>query len=157
MTITTLKLAFLMVVGVVGDYVLNMASRTNGISNPGLRSLTPFWEAHGVGLAALSAGFTTLVAGLISFIMTDFFMELMGKNENDISIYWVTLIVVTLVFGTIGDLILNKAKVFGDDLNAWYAQVGDMGSAISGGVAILVAVVIAELVEQYAKNNPVIE
>jgi len=157
MTVTTLKLAFLMVVGVVGDYVLNMASRTKGVSNPVLRSLTPFWEAHGVGLAALSAGLTTLVAGLISFILTDLIMELMPKkNENAEGslLYWVTLIVVTLVFGIIGDLVLNEAKVFGNDLNAWYAKVGDMGSAVSGGVAILLAVVIAELAEQYAQNNP---
>lgn len=125
------KLIVFTLMGIVGDYALNFWS----LSQPGNRTLSllrPYWDELGAGQAALAAGLTTLVAGIVVVLLDG----LTGGKGL------LKIMMISLLVGFAGDILIGKAKMFGKLLQTWHEGVGVFGSAVYGAFAILLSTTI---------------
>ena len=106
-----LTLVLFTVIGIMGDILLNFMSLLFP-SNTTLRALRPYWSTLGDGIGCLSAGLTTLVAGILVLIISGCF----GVRD----IYGI--LGIAFLLGFVGDLILGRSGIFGSSLDTWYLQ-----------------------------------
>lgn len=132
------KLIFFAGTGVVGDYILNAASLV-WADNKTLGALRPYWAQMGDGLGALSAGLTTLTAGLIVLLLA----AVAGLEDL------LPVLLLALLVGFVGDILIGRSDIFGPALQTWYCQVGSVRSAIYGALAIALTIMVGESVERW--------
>ena len=115
-------------IGFFSDILLNFLShRQNMLS--GIKSLKPYFIKHSVFNAALYAGITVLIT-LIFLLLLFYLLKLEFSNFN--------LILFSFIIGFIADILIEKLKIFGNDLDLYYKTVG---AGLWGGLAIMFSVI----------------
>ena len=115
-------------VGFFSDIVLNFLSRQEFMLS-GVKALKPYFMKHSVLSAALYAGITVVVT-LVFMMLVMFTLQIEYSNFNLISF--------SFVAGFIADILIEKLKIFGNDLDEYYSNVG---GGVWGGLAIMFSVI----------------
>ena len=115
-------------VGFFSDIVLNFLSRQKTMLS-GIKALKPYFIKHSVFIAALYAGITVVVT-LAFMLLVMFTLQIEYSNFNLISF--------SFVAGFIADILIEKLKIFGKDLDEYYKKVG---AGLWGGLAIMFSVI----------------
>ena len=118
-------------IGFVSDIVLNYLSTKK--SGKIIESLRPYFEKQTCLCAAIYAGLTTMPLVYISW-----------KFGNNL----IQSITLAFVIGYIADIAIDKYKIFGDDLDDYYAVAGP---GFWGGAAILFALLVTLITSLFLK------
>tara|TARA_Y100000768_G_C23872889_1_gene631332 strand:- start:407 stop:820 length:414 start_codon:yes stop_codon:yes gene_type:complete len=118
-------------IGFVSDIVLNYLSSKK--SGKIIESLRPYFEKQTCLFAAIYAGLTTMPLVYISW-----------KFANNL----IQSITLAFVIGYIADIAIDKYKIFGDDLDYYYAVAG---SGFWGGAAIIFALLVTLIISLFLK------
>lgn len=115
-------------VGFFSDIVLNFLSRREFMLS-GIKALKPYFAKHSVLSAALYAGITVVVT-LACMLLVMYSLQFKYSNIN--------LILFSFVAGFFADILIEKLKIFGNDLDEYYRKVG---KGVWGGLAIMFSVI----------------
>ena len=118
-------------IGFVSDIVLNYLSTKK--SGKIIKSLRPYFEKQTCLFAAIYAGLTTMPLVYISW-----------KFANNL----IQSITLAFVIGYIADIAIDKYKIFGNDLDDYYAVAGP---GFWGGAAILFALLVTLIISLFLK------
>jgi hypothetical protein len=124
-------------VGFFSDIVLNFLSTNYGI----IKSLQPYFYHQSVLKCAFDAGLTIVIALIITMLVTTFLLGYtVPFNLYSLGIYCIY----AFCLGYLMDILIEKMKIFGNRLDAYYKQVG---GGFWGGLAFVFSILISYFIQ----------
>ena len=126
------------VVGFISDIVLNdLSTHFNFIP-----SLKEYFYKQSILKCAFEAGLTIVVALIITMIVSKvLFRFFIPNNLYDLFKF----IIVAFILGYILDIAIDKMKIFGNRLDAYYKA---LGAGLWGAVAFVFAIIISYFIQK---------
>jgi len=141
---TILFVCIVFVVSFLSDIVLN------GLSTHYITTLRPYFHNHSILKCALDAGATVLV-GLAITMLISFLLLGFTVPKNLTTLFYFCSI--AFVIGYMLDILIYKAKIFGDRLDLYYKTYG---AGWLGAFAFVFAIIISYIVLSYGTRNKAI-
>ena len=112
------------IVSSLSDIILNLLSRNSLIKKYNLKiilSLRPYFKNKSIIHSAIYAGLTIVVALLINILISkNIFGFYTPSNNNEL----IKFILISFPLGYVIDIIIDKFKIFGNDLDLYYKIAG---------------------------------
>jgi len=128
------------IVSALSDIVLNLLSN-NSITQKNnwkiILSLRPYFKHKSMGESAFYAGITIIVALLINILLSKSILGFYVPNNNN---ELIKFICIAFPLGYIVDIIIDKFKVFGNDLDLYYKVAG---AGLWGALAFVFSIIIS--------------
>jgi hypothetical protein len=132
------------IVSALSDIILNLLSRNSLIKKYNLKiilSLRPYFKNKYIIQSAIYAGLTIVVALLINILISkNIFGFYTPSNNNEL----LKFILISFPLGYIIDIIIDKFKIFGNDLDLYYKIAG---AGLWGAVAFVFSIIISYLIQ----------
>jgi len=131
------------IISALSDIILNFLSRNSLIKKYNLKiilSLTPYFKNKSIIQSAIYAGITIVVALLINILISkNIFGFYTPSNNNEL----IKFICVAFPLGYAIDIIIDKFKIFGNDLDLYYKVAG---AGLWGALAFVFSIIISYLI-----------
>lgn len=124
-------------VGFFSDIVLNDLSTNYGI----IKSLQPYFYKQSIISCAIAAGLTIVIALLITMVISKMLFKYFYPNNFNSLIHFTVL---AFGLGYIIDIIIEKTKIFGNRLDAFYRE---FGAGFWGATAFIFAILISYYIQ----------
>lgn len=132
---TTSVFFFIIMVACFSDIILNYISHQTW-STQTIRSLKPYFDKRGPIKSSIYAGLTVLVVLLFTCLLSyALFGYAMPKTINQLYMF----LLLAFPIGFISDIVINRYKIFGTDLDAYYNIAGE---GLWGALAFIFAIII---------------
>ena len=149
-------IVFIMIVFIVSalsDILLNLLSRNSLTKEYNLKiilSLKPYFKNKTIIKSAVYAGITIIVALLINmFISKTIFGFYLPYNINDL----IKFIGIAFPLGYVIDILIDKYKIFGNELDLYYKVAGaGLWGALAFVFSIIISYLIQNIIQKYDKN-----
>ena len=140
---TTIKLIItIIIVSCLSDFGLNYISHQTW-STQTIRSLKPYFDKRGPIKSSIYAGLTVLVVLLFTSLLSyALFGYAMPKTINQLYMF----LLLAFPIGFISDIGINRYKIFGTDLDAYYNIAGE---GLWGALAFIFAIIIGYNIQLY--------
>lgn len=127
----------------ISDVILNLLSRNSFIKKHNFKiilSLKPYFRNKTMLQSATYAGLTILVALLINMIISKNITGIIvPKNKCELFKF----ILIAFPLGYAVDIIINKCKIFGNDLELYYKVAG---AGLWGAIAFVFSIIFSYLI-----------
>jgi len=142
---TTSVFFFIIIVACFSDIILNYISHQTW-STQTIRSLKPYFDKHGPILSSIYAGLTVLVVLLFTCLLS---YALFGYAMPTTTYQLYMFLLLAFPIGFISDIVINRYKIFGTDLDAYYNIAGE---GFWGALAFIFAIIIGWISNQIINN-----
>jgi len=140
---SSLKLFFfIFMVACFSDIILNYISHQSW-SPQTIRTLKPYFDKHGPILSSIYAGLTVFVVLLFTTLLS---YALLGYGIPKTINQLYTFLLLAFPIGYISDIIINRYKIFGTNLDAYYNIAGE---GFWGGLSFIFAIIIGYNIQLY--------
>ena len=132
-------------VGFFSDIILNFLSTKRGskfFNSEIIKSLRPYFEKRTVLQAAIDAGLTIVIVLLLVMATTQLTMGYSVPNNIK---QLICFSLIAFVYGWIADILIDKFKIFGNDLDNYYKIAG---SGFWGASAFIFSIIISYIKEK---------
>lgn len=132
-------------VGFFSDIVLNFLSTKTGsklFNSQIIKSLRPYFKKRGVIRAAIDAGITIVIVLLL--VMGTSCLGMGFNTPNNIKQLTLFLLV-AFTYGWVADILIDKFKIFGADLDDYYKVAG---AGFWGSLALVFSIIISYIKER---------
>ena len=133
---------FIFMVACFSDIILNYISHQSW-SPQTIRTLKQYFDKHGPILSSIYAGLTVLVVLLFTTLLS---YALLGYGIPKTINQLYTFLLLAFPIGYISDIIINRYKIFGTDLDAYYNIAGE---GFWGGLSFIFAIIIGYNIQLY--------
>lgn len=130
------------IVSALSDILLNVLSRNSLIKDYNLKiilSLKPYFKNKSMIQSAVYAGITIIVALLINMLISKNLLGFYIPNNNT---ELIKFICIAFPLGYIIDILIDKMKIFGNDLDLYYKVAG---AGFWGALAFVFSIIISYL------------
>ena len=128
------------IVSSLSDILLNLLSKNQIIEKYNIKiilSLKPYFKNKTMIQSAIYAGLTIIVALFINMLLSkNIFGFYFPKNKNEL----IKFICIAFPLGYIVDIMIDKFKVFGSDLDLYYKTAG---AGLWGALAFVFSIIIS--------------
>jgi hypothetical protein len=132
------------IISALSDIILNFLSRNSLIKKYDLKiilSLRPYFKNKSIIRSAIYAGLTIVVALLINILISkNIFGFYIPSNNNEL----IKFICIAFPLGYIIDIIIDKLKIFGNDLDLYYKVAG---AGLWGALAFIFSIIISYIIQ----------
>ena len=138
----TFFIILVFIVSLLSDIVLNLLSRNSLTKDYNLRiilSLKPYFKNKSIIQSAVYAGITIVVALLINILISKFLLNFYIPHNNTELIKFIGI---AFPLGYIIDIIIDRFKIFGNDLDLYYKVAG---AGLWGALAFVFSIIISYL------------
>jgi len=138
----TFFIIIVFIVSALSDIVLNLLSRNSLTKDYNLRiilSLKPYFKNKSIIQSAVYAGITIVVALLINILISKFLLDFYIPHNNTELIKFIGI---AFPLGYIIDIIIDRFKIFGNDLDLYYKVAG---AGLWGALAFVFSIIISYL------------
>ena len=137
------------IISALSDIILNFLSRNSLTKKYNLEiilSLRPYFKNKTIIHSAVYAGLTIVVALLINILISKkIFGFYTPSNNNKL----IKFICIAFPLGYIIDIIIDKFKIFGNDLDLYYKVAG---AGLWGALAFVFSIIISYIVQKIIVN-----
>ena len=138
------------IVSVLSDILLNLLSRNSLTKEYNLKiilSLKPYFKNKSMIQSSVYAGITIIVALLINMLISkSIFGFCVPSNNNEL----IKFIGIAFPLGYAIDIIIDKLKIFGNDLDLYYKTAG---AGLWGALAFVFSIIISYIIQKYFLIN----
>lgn len=138
----TFFIIIVFIVSLLSDIILNLLSRNSLTKDYNLRiilSLKPYFKNKSIIQSAVYAGITIVVALLINILISKFLLDFYIPHNNTELIKFIGI---AFPLGYIIDIIIDRFKIFGNDLDLYYKVAG---AGLWGALAFVFSIIISYL------------
>ena len=132
------------IISALSDIILNFLSRNSLTKKYNLKiilSLRPYFKNKSIIKSAIYAGLTIVVALLINILISKkIFGFYIPSNNNEL----IKFICLAFPLGYIIDIIIDKFKIFGNDLDLYYKVAG---AGLWGALAFIFSIIISYIIQ----------
>jgi hypothetical protein len=132
------------IISALSDIILNFLSRNSLIKKYDLKiilSLIPYFKNKSIIRSAIYAGLTIVVALLINILISkNIFGFYIPSNNNEL----IKFICLAFPLGYAIDIIIDKFKIFGNDLDLYYKVAG---AGLWGALAFVFSIIISYIIQ----------
>jgi hypothetical protein len=132
------------IISALSDIILNFLSRNSLIKKYDLKiilSLRPYFKNKSIIRSAIYAGLTIVVALLINILISkNIFGFYIPSNNNEL----IKFICLAFPLGYAIDIIIDKFKIFGNDLDLYYKVAG---AGLWGALAFVFSIIISYIIQ----------
>jgi hypothetical protein len=132
------------VVSALSDILLNLLSNNQLTKEFNLKiimSLKPYFKNKTMIRSAIYAGLTIIVALLINILISkNIFGFYVPRNNNEL----IKFISIAFPLGYVIDIIIDKFKIFGNELDLYYKVAG---AGLWGAIAFVFSIIISYLIQ----------
>jgi hypothetical protein len=132
------------IISALSDIILNFLSRNSLIKKYNLKiilSLKPYFKNKSIIKSAIYAGLTIVVALLINILISkNIFGFYIPSNNTEL----IKFICLAFPLGYIIDIIIDKFKIFGNDLDLYYKVAG---AGLWGALAFVFSIIISYIIQ----------
>jgi hypothetical protein len=133
------------IISALSDIILNFLSRNSLIKKYNLKiilSLKPYFKNKSIIKSAIYAGLTIVVALLINILISkNIFGFYIPSNNNEL----IKFICLAFPLGYAIDIIIDKFKIFGNDLDLYYKVAG---AGLWGALAFVFSIIISYIIQK---------
>ena len=137
------------IISALSDIILNFLSRNSLIKKYNLKiilSLKPYFKNKSIIKSAIYAGLTIVVALLINILISkNIFGFYIPSNNNEL----IKFICLAFPLGYAIDIIIDKFKIFGNDLHLYYKVAG---AGLWGALAFVFSIIITYIIQKIIVN-----
>jgi hypothetical protein len=134
------------IVSALSDVSLNLLSRNSLTKDYNFKiilSLIPYFKNKSMIKCAVYAGITIVVALLINILISKILLGFyIPHNNNEL----IKFIGIAFPLGYAVDIIIDKLKIFGNDLELYYKIAG---AGLWGALAFVFSIIISYLIQKY--------
>jgi len=131
------------IVSALSDIILNLLSTNKFIKDYNFKiilSLRSYFKNKSIIQSAIYAGITIVVALLINMLISkNIFGFYTPRNNNE----FIKFILIAFPLGFIVDIIIDKFKIFGNELDSYYKVAG---AGLWGALAYVFSIIISYLI-----------
>jgi hypothetical protein len=134
------------IVSALSDVSLNLLTRNSLTKYYNLKiilSLIPYFKNKSIIKCAVYAGITIVVALLINILISK---NLLGFSIPHNNTELIKFVGIAFPLGYVIDIIIDKLKIFGNDLNLYYKVAG---AGLWGALAFVFSIIISYLIQKY--------
>jgi len=138
------------IVSALSDVSLNLLTRNSLTKDYNLKiilSLIPYFKNKSMIKCAVYAGITIIVALLINMLISK---NLLGFYIPHNNIELIKFIGIAFPLGYAIDIIIDKLKIFGNDLDLYYKTAG---AGLWGALAFVFSIIISYSIQNIIKKN----
>ena len=132
------------IISALSDIILNFLSRNSLIKKYNLKiilSLRPYFKNKSIIKSAVYAGLTIVVALLINILISkNVFGFYTPSNINEL----IKFICLAFPLGYAIDIIIDKFKIFGNELDLYYKAAG---AGLWGALAFIFSIIISYIIQ----------
>jgi len=132
------------IISALSDIILNFLSRNSLIKEYNLKiilSLRPYFKNKSIIKSAIYAGLTIVVALLINILISKNVLGFYIPSNNNELIKFICL---AFPLGYAIDIIIDKFKIFGNELDLYYKVAG---AGLWGALAFVFSIIITYLIQ----------
>jgi len=137
------------IISALSDIILNFLSRNSLTKKYNLKiilSLRPYFKNKSIIKSAIYAGLTIVVALLINILISkNIFGFYTPSNTNEL----IKFICIAFPLGYAIDIIIDKFKIFGNDLDLYYKVAG---AGLWGALAFIFSIIISYIIQNILLN-----
>ena len=137
------------IISALSDIILNFLSRNSLTKKYNLKiilSLRPYFKNKSIIKSAIYAGLTIVVALLINILISkNIFGFYIPRNNNEL----IKFVCLAFPLGYIIDIIIDKFKIFGNDLDLYYKVAG---AGLWGALAFIFSIIISYIIQNILLN-----
>jgi hypothetical protein len=134
------------IVSALSDVSLNLLSRNSLTKYYNLKiilSLRHYFKNKSMIKCAVYAGITIVIALLINILISK---NLLGFSIPHNNTELIKFVGIAFPLGYVIDIIIDKLKIFGNDLNLYYKVAG---AGLWGALAFVFSIIISYLIQKY--------
>ena len=142
---TIVFIIIVFIVSALSDILLNLLSRNSLTKEYDLKiilSLKPYFKNKTIIQSAVYAGITIIVALLINMLISKHLLGFYIPHNNTELIKFIGI---AFPLGYVIDIIINKYKIFGNELNLYYKVAG---AGLWGALAFVFSIIISYLLQK---------
>ena len=137
------------IISALSDIILNFLSRNSLTKKYNLKiilSLRPYFKNKSIIKSAIYAGLTIVVALLINILISkNIFGFYTPSNTNEL----IKFICIAFPLGYAIDIIIDKFKIFGNELDLYYKTAG---AGLWGALAFIFSIIISYIIQNILLN-----
>jgi hypothetical protein len=142
---TIVFIIIVFIVSALSDILLNLLSRNSLTKEYDLKiilSLKPYFKNKTIIQSAVYAGITIIVALLINMLISKHLLGFYIPHNNTELIKFIGI---AFPLGYVIDIIIDKYKIFGNELNLYYKVAG---AGLWGALAFVFSIIISYLLQK---------
>jgi len=138
------------IVSAISDIILNFLSKKSLTKKYNLKiilSLNPYFKNKSIIKSAVYAGITIVIALLINMLISKNILGFFIPHNNT---ELIKFILIAFPLGYIIDILIDKYKIFGNDLDLYYKVAG---AGLWGALSFIFAIIISYSIQSIIKKN----